>query len=231
MLGCCSCRDHDRRTERDGQKLRRQRRWRVDGWWPRMRVPRCARLPSMARHYRSTRDAGLPARDRSTRDAGLPARDRSTRDAGLPARDPSTRGAGLPARDPSTRGAGLPARDPSTRGAELPARHPVMWPAAERFGRAEPCSAAFPARSTTAGPKAKSPAQWPGFFITASIAHHTRPKTSAALVPPKPKLLDITVFNCASWLWRTIGKPSTSGSSSPMLAEPAMKPSRIISRQ
>jgi len=58
-----------------------------------------------------------------------------------------------------------------------------------------------------------------------------RLNTSAAFVPPKPKLLDITVFSCAGCVSRTIGKPSTSGSSSPMLAEPAMKPSRIISRQ
>ncbi len=62
-------------------------------------------------------------------------------------------------------------------------------------------------------------------------ADQTRPNTSAAFVPPKPKLFDITVFNCASWVSRTIGRPSTAGSSSPMLAEPAMKPSRIISRQ
>ncbi len=61
--------------------------------------------------------------------------------------------------------------------------------------------------------------------------NQTRPNTSAALVPPKPKLFDMTVFNCAFSVSRTIGKPSTAGSSSPMLAEPATKPSRIISRQ
>ena len=52
-----------------------------------------------------------------------------------------------------------------------------------------------------------------------------------ALVPPKPKLLDITVSSAASRLPRRIGKPSACGSSASMLAEPAMKPSRIISRQ
>jgi hypothetical protein len=41
--------DHDRLTWRDGQK---PRRWRFDECWLRMRTPRCARSPSMARHYR-----------------------------------------------------------------------------------------------------------------------------------------------------------------------------------
>ncbi len=59
---------------------------------------------------------------------------------------------------------------------------------------------------------------------------YARPNTSVPLVPPKPKLLDITTSNFASRLCCTIGKPSAFGSSVSMLADPAMKPSRIISR-
>ena len=59
---------------------------------------------------------------------------------------------------------------------------------------------------------------------------YTRANTRVALVPPKPKLLDITTSSCVSRLSRAIGKPSAFGSRVSMLAEPAMKPSRIISR-
>src|SRR3546814_5225590 len=59
----------------------------------------------------------------------------------------------------------------------------------------------------------------------------TTPNTSVPFVPPKPKLFDITVRNVASVVSRSTGKPSARGSSSVMLAEPAMKPPRSISRQ
>ena len=59
---------------------------------------------------------------------------------------------------------------------------------------------------------------------------HTRPNTSVAFVPPKPKLFDITLSNRASCVERRIGKPSARGSSVVMFAEPAMKPSRITGR-
>ncbi|CAD0318067.1 hypothetical protein CFBP498_14380 [Xanthomonas hortorum pv. vitians] len=68
------------------------------------------------------------------------------------------------------------------------------------------------------------------FGFRHAINRHTRPNTNAPLVPPKPKLLDITVFKVASRVSRRIGKPSARGSSSSICAEPAMKPSRSISR-
>ena len=62
------------------------------------------------------------------------------------------------------------------------------------------------------------------------VPRHTLANTRLALVPPKPKLFDITVASCAGRLERTIGKPSARGSISSMLAEPATKPSYSISR-
>jgi hypothetical protein len=55
--------------------------------------------------------------------------------------------------------------------------------------------------------------------------------TNVPLVPPKPKLFDITVCNFASRLSRRIGKSSAFESSRSIFAEPAMKPPCIISRQ
>jgi hypothetical protein len=57
-------------------------------------------------------------------------------------------------------------------------------------------------------------------------------RTRVALVPPKPKLLLITVLMVASSrVLVRIGMSATSGSSSSMLAEPAMKLPSIISMQ
>ena len=56
-------------------------------------------------------------------------------------------------------------------------------------------------------------------------------KISVALVPPKPKLFDNTVSSVASRVSVRISPGRISGSSVVTLAEPAMNPSRIISRQ
>lgn len=59
-----------------------------------------------------------------------------------------------------------------------------------------------------------------------------RLRISVALVPPKPKLLLITVLSCTfSRVCCTTGRSATSESSSSILAEPAMKLPSIISRQ
>ena len=56
-----------------------------------------------------------------------------------------------------------------------------------------------------------------------------RLNTRVALVPPKPKLLDITQLSvCSSSRSRTIGMPSASGINSVILAEAAMKLFSII---
>ena len=57
-----------------------------------------------------------------------------------------------------------------------------------------------------------------------------RLNTSVAFLPPKPKLLDITVRSDASRVSRRMGTPSTRGSSVSMFADAAMNPSRIISK-
>src|SRR6185312_15070622 len=72
--------------------------------------------------------------------------------------------------------------------------------------------------------------RWTTGFAGTPWTVHARANTRLALVPPKPKLLDITVARRASRLSRRIGKPSARGSSASMLAEPAMKPPCIISR-
>lgn len=77
--------------------------------------------------------------------------------------------------------------------------------------------------------KAKGPAV-PGLFAYCGLSGYTRPNTSVALVPPKPKLFDITVASLASCVCRRIGKSAARSSSVSMFAEPAMKPSRSISR-
>ena len=59
---------------------------------------------------------------------------------------------------------------------------------------------------------------------------HTLANTRLALVPPKPKLFDITALSLASRVSRRIGISRAPSSSSSMLAEPAMKPSLSISR-
>jgi mannose-6-phosphate isomerase-like protein (cupin superfamily) len=57
-----------------------------------------------------------------------------------------------------------------------------------------------------------------------------RDNTRLALVPPNPKLFDITVSSRASTASRRIGNPSARGSSDSMLADAAMKPPCSISR-
>ena len=54
--------------------------------------------------------------------------------------------------------------------------------------------------------------------------------TSDALVPPKPKLFDMTVRSGASRVSRRIGQPAARGSSASMFADAAMKPPSSISR-
>ena len=64
------------------------------------------------------------------------------------------------------------------------------------------------------------------------VCQSNRLNIKELLVPPKPKLFDITRFStvpvCVS---RTIGNPFAFGSSSSIFAEPAIKPCSIISRQ
>ncbi len=90
----------------------------------------------------------------------------------------------------------------------------------------EPCS-------LTAGKK--KPRTGRGFFISRSSRAYLpcqRFRTRVALVPPKPKLLLITLFNSTfSRVLVSTGMSATSGSSSSMLAEPAMNLPSIISRQ
>ncbi|VVP25652.1 hypothetical protein PS854_04041 [Pseudomonas fluorescens] len=74
-----------------------------------------------------------------------------------------------------------------------------------------------------------------GAFMCGSAGNYLpsqRFSTSVALVPPKPKLLLITVLMVAfSRVLVSTGRSATSGSSSSMLAEPAMKLPSIISMQ
>lgn len=82
--------------------------------------------------------------------------------------------------------------------------------------------------------KQKRPEPVGAFSLTAAASYlpSQRLSTRVALVPPKPKLLLMTVSILAfSSVLRRIGKSATSGSSSSMLAEPAMKLFSIISRQ
>ncbi len=82
--------------------------------------------------------------------------------------------------------------------------------------------------------KRKRPEPVGAFLITARAPYlpSQRLSTRVALVPPKPKLLLMTVSILAfSSVLRRIGRSATSGSSSSMLAEPAMKLFSIISRQ
>jgi len=58
-----------------------------------------------------------------------------------------------------------------------------------------------------------------------------RRKTRLALVPPKPRLLLITASSFALRVLSTIGRPRIAGSGSSRLAQAAMKPCSIISRQ
>ena len=58
-----------------------------------------------------------------------------------------------------------------------------------------------------------------------------RRKTRLALVPPKPRLLLITASSEAARVLSTIGRPRIAGSGSSRLAQAAMKPCSIISRQ
>ncbi len=82
----------------------------------------------------------------------------------------------------------------------------------------------------------KTPRTSRGVFVCSETARCYLPaqrfSTSVALVPPKPKLLLITVLMVAfSRVLVRIGMSATSGSSSSMLAEPAMKLPSIISMQ
>ena len=58
-----------------------------------------------------------------------------------------------------------------------------------------------------------------------------RRRMRLALVPPKPRLLLITASSFAVRVLSTIGSPRTAGSGSSRLAQAAMKPPSIISRQ
>ena len=55
--------------------------------------------------------------------------------------------------------------------------------------------------------------------------------TREALVPPKPKLLDMTVLSSAASYSRTMGRPSAFSSRVSMLMLGAIKPCSIISRE
>ncbi len=122
-------------------------------------------------------------------------------------------------------GRGAVARRQPQRAGEL---HRVPWSRAEHRRAAAPLGHGGLGSRPAAGKE--KPGGCRALHVCIVGPAQGRANTSVALVPPKPKLLDITRSSCASRLSRTIGKPSARSSSFSMLAEPAMKPSRIISR-
>ncbi len=62
------------------------------------------------------------------------------------------------------------------------------------------------------------------------VCSQMRANTRLALVPPKPKLFDITVSSFALRDSCRMGEPSTRGSSWLMWAEPTMNPLSSINR-
>ena len=119
-----------------------------------------------------------------------------------------------------------------------------VWPSPRR-GKPTPAlrPTSHVSRRASTPPQTRSPPRSTRGWRTTAIAgaagrfarphstpRQTRLNTSVALVPPKPKLFDMTVFSCASRISRRIGKPSARGSSVSMFAEAAMKPPCSISR-
>src|SRR6185437_16966761 len=80
-------------------------------------------------------------------------------------------------------------------------------------------------------PRCLGGALWTGARRGARAGAQARASTRQPLVPPKPKLLDITVSSGRSRRSRTIGRSAKAGSSVSMLALSATKPPAIMSRQ
>src|SRR5690606_33883954 len=74
--------------------------------------------------------------------------------------------------------------------------------------RASPCRASPTVTGQQVPPGKKKARLSPGFSVSCRRGAQARANTRVALVPPKPKLLDITTSSCASRLSRAIGKPS-----------------------
>ncbi len=122
-------------------------------------------------------------------------------------------------------------------------RHPAVGsgigprpePLQKRTARQEFAPPFFGAEARVAAPVARAElVQCPGerqrVDARYGYADHRR-KIKLALVPPKPRLLLITAFSVAARVLSTIGRPRIAGSGSSRLAQAAMKPRSIISRQ